>query len=150
MRKIYIFLLALFVSFPAAAQVENTDGYMPSQGLQPYFDESNPNYDKSIIYVFFNNQPCYECAQAVEMIEQSYNQNFIDTYNMFLINYENDGENNFIETYQLSQPLEVVMVRVDDDADFGYKKIEGLQNMTTDPTSFNEYFVEQVNNFLNN
>ncbi len=150
MRNIYTFILALFISFPAVAQVENTDGYMSSQGLQPYFNENNPNYDKSIIYIFFNNQPCYECAQAIEMTEQAYNQNFIDTYNMFMINYENDNENNFIETYQLSQPLEVVLVKVDDGADFGYKKIEGLQNMTTDPVSFNEYFVEQVNNFLNN
>ena len=84
------------------------------------------------------------------MIENIYNQNFIDQYNMFIINYANDDENNFINTYQLSQPLEVVLVRVDDGATFGYQKLENLQNMTSDPISFKEYFIGEVNNFLGN
>ena len=58
MRYIYFFVCLLVLSLPARAQVENTDGYL-SQPLQEYFDEANPNYDKSIIYVFFNNEPCY-------------------------------------------------------------------------------------------
>ena len=67
---------------------------------------------------------------------------------MFLINYQNDDENNFIETYQLSQPLEVVLVRVDDGASFGYKKVENLQNMTSDPVSFNDYLSNQITDYL--
>lgn len=69
---------------------------------------------------------------------------------MFLINYENDQENNFIETYNLSQPLEVVLVRINDGAAFGYKKLENLQNMISDPVSFDDYLSEQINSFLGN
>ena len=148
--RAFIFALALLASLPAQAQVQPTDGYMPSQGLQEYFDATQANYDKSIIYIFFNNEPCYTCAAAIEMIEQIYDRNFIDEYNMFMINYQNDDENNFIETYSLSKPLEVVLVRIDDGASFGYRKLENLEDMTSDPVSLQDYFVNQVNNFLGN
>lgn len=46
------------------------------------------------------------------MIEQVYNNNFADRYNIFLINYANDQENDFIQTYNLTQPLEVVLVQI--------------------------------------
>ena len=150
MRSLFIALMALGLSLTALAQVENIDGYADNQGMREYFANSDSDYDKSVIYVFFNNQPCYECAAAIEMIEQNYNQNFRNLYNMFLINYQNDDENNFINTYRLSQPLEVVLVRVDDGATFGYKKLENLQNMITDPTSFAEYFNNAVTDFLGN
>ncbi len=148
--RAFIFVLALLTALPASAQVQPTDGYMPSQGTQEYFAASETNYDKSIIYIFFNNEPCYTCAAAIEMIEQIYDRNFIDEYNMFMINYQNDDENNFIETYSLSKPLEVVLVRIDDGSPFGYRKIENLQDMTSDPVSLQDYFVNQVNNFLGN
>lgn len=150
MRILFLLFLGLFFASPSLAQVENTDGYMPNQVSREYFSESQTNYDKSIIYVFFNNEPCYTCAQTISLIEEIYNQNFIDEYNMFLINYQNDEENNFVELYNLNRPLEVVLVRVDDGAAFGYKKLENLQNMVSDPTSFSGYFVSQVNNFLGN
>lgn len=145
---VFALLAALAFAFDTRAQIEPTDGYMPSQGLQEYFDASNANYDKSIIYVFFNNEPCYTCAAAIEMIESLYDREFSDEFNMFLINYQNDDENNFIETYRLSQPLEVVLVRIDDGAAFGYKKVENLQDMTSDPVSFNDYLSSQITDYL--
>ncbi len=151
--KKYFWFLAILFFIPAAflrAQVQNTDGYMPDQSLREYFAASDNNYDKSIIYVFFNNQPCYTCAAAIEMVEDIYNNAFIDRYNMFLINYADDEENDFINTYQLSKPLEVVLVRINDGASFGYQKLENLENMTSDPVSFKDYFINQVNNFLGN
>lgn len=84
------------------------------------------------------------------MIEQVYNNNFADRYNIFLINYANDQENDFIQTYNLTQPLEVVLVQINDGASFGYRKLENLQDMTSDPVSFNDYLVNQINNFLGN
>ena len=100
-KYILLTLIASFsISSPLQAQVQDTDGYMPNQGIQEYFSASQNDYSKSIIYIFFNNQPCYTCADTIEMIENIYNQNFIDQYNMFIINYANDDENNFINTYQ--------------------------------------------------
>lgn len=149
--KKYLFLLAaVFYSFAAAAQPVYEGGYNPEQNMNEYFQEANANYDKSIIYVFFNNNPCYQCPQTIDMIEEIYNQYYKNQYSLLLINYENDQEYNFIETYNLSKPLEVVLVRVDDGATFGYKKLDNLSDMTSDPTSFSEYFQNQVNEFLGN
>ncbi len=144
--RTFLFALLMLTALPAAAQVQETDGYMPDA----YQNADRTDYDKSIIYIFFNNEPCYTCAAAIEMLENTYNRNFINEYNMFMINYQNDDENNFIQTYSLSKPLEVVLVRVDNGAAFGYRKIENLQDMTTDPVSLQEYFVSQVNDFFGN
>ena len=40
------------------------------------------------------------------------------------------------------------MVDVEDGEVQGYQKIEGLQDMVTNPEGFNEYFVTQVNGYL--
>ncbi|MBR2034385.1 MAG: hypothetical protein IKA03_06930 [Alphaproteobacteria bacterium] len=148
--KFIAFITALFFTISAYAQVQPTDGYMPSQDIEPYFEGDETNYNKSIIYIFFNNEPCYTCASAIEMIEEIYDRNFIDEYNMFMINYQNDSEDDFISTYSLSEPLEVVLVRMDDGAAFGYRKLENIQDMTSDPVSLEDYFVNQVNEFLGN
>ncbi len=150
MKIAVLLFLGFFCATPLSAQVYNTDGYMPNQVSEEYFSESETNYDKSIIYIFFNNEPCYTCAQTISMIEEVYNENFIDEYNLFMINYQNDQENNFIEMYNLSLPLEVVLVRIDDGAALGYRKLDNLTNMISDPISFSEYFTEEVENFLGN
>ncbi len=147
-RIIQALFVAVALSSYAQAQVEPTDGYMPSQGLQEYFAASQTDENKSIIYVFYNDEPCYTCAAAIEMIENLYDREFIDDFNLFLINYQNDEENNFIETYQLSKPLEVVLVQINDGAAFGYKKVENLQDMTSDPVSFNDYLGNQITDYL--
>ncbi len=149
MYKIFL-LFALLWSMPLQAQLAETDGYMPAQVMPEYLEEDRTNYDKSIIYIFFNNEPCYTCASAIAMLESFYNQNFIDEYNLFLINYQNDNETDFIDMYGLSEPLEVVLVRVDDGGAFGYRKLTNLQDMISDPVSMEDYFVQQVDNFLEN
>ena len=108
------------------------------------------NYNQSIIYVFFNNEPCQGCAEAISIIENIYNQQFANEYNLFIINYQKDWQSDFIRLYDLSKPLEVVLVRVDDGGAFGYRKLTNLQYMTSDPVSLQDYFIQQVDNFLEN
>lgn len=150
LKKIFLLLALLLFSLSAKAQLNYNESYNPEQNLQEYFQEANPNYNKSIIYVFYNDNPCETCPQAMEMIEQVYNQNYQGIYNLILINYQDDQEYNFIETYNLSKSLEVVLVKVDDGATFGYNKVEGLQNMVFDPTGFNEFLQNRINTFLGN
>ena len=50
--------------------------------------------------------------------------------------------------FALSNPLEVVMVQMDNGEMQGYQKIEGITDMVPDPMAFNEYFVSQVNGYL--
>ena len=122
----------------------------PNQAEAEYFAASPQNQNKSIIYIFYNNSPCESCPQTIELIESIYDQEYTNLYNLFLINYQNDMENDFIAKYNLQQPLEIVLVQVNDGAEFGYKKLKYLENMISDPISFEEYFTNQVNTFLGN
>lgn len=143
-------LLSISVVLPLHAELTYEGDYNPDQSLQEYFNEESPQYEKSIIYVFYNDvdMSCENCAQTIELIENIYNENYKDTYSLFIINYGDDEEYNFIETYQLNQPFEVVMVKVDDGATFGFKKLENLNYQISDPTSFSDNFQYQINSFL--
>lgn len=143
-------LLSVSATTVSAQLAQYEGGYNPSQSLEEYFAASDENENKSIIYVFFNNEPCENCAQAIELIENIYNDYYADEYSLFLINYAEDGDYNFIETYNLSQPLEVVLVRINDGASFGFQKIEDLQNQVDDSAIFTSNFTNEVNDFLGN
>ncbi len=144
--KIFAFILGVFAICTVAIAQESD--MLQTEVEEEYFQEQNQNPDKSRIYIFFNNQPCPNCPQAIDMIEDAYNQNFLNNYELFLINYGEDNNAGFIETYGLSNPLEVVMVDIENGEAQGYQKIEGLQNMTPNPQAFNEYFITKVDGYL--
>ena len=144
--KYFAFLLGVFAIIAVALAQE--DNLLQTEVEEEYFQDQNHNPDKSLIYVFFNNAPCPTCPQAIEMIEDVYNQNYLNNYGFYIINYGEDSNLGYIETYGLSNPLEVVMVSVDNGEVQGYQKIEGLQNMTPNPQGFDQYFTTQVNGYL--
>lgn len=133
---------------PAQGALIYQGAYNPDQSMQEYFDAAYYNYTKPIIFVFFNNDPCYNCAETVALIEQIYNQNYKNRYSFFIINYQNDQEYNFISNYNLSRPLEVVLQNVADGQAIGFRKLENLQNMTSDPLSFSDYLTTEINSFF--
>ena len=151
MQKIlWIFLLGLAVILPLRAELTYEGAYNSDLSLPEYFNLAYPNPQKSIIYVFYNdeNMTCQNCPQTIDLIEQVYNDNYKNDYDLYIIDYANDREYNFIETYHLTQPLELVMVRVDDGATFGYKKLENLNYQISDPLSFADNLKFQINSFL--
>ena len=91
---------------------------------------------------------CENCPQTISLIEQVYDNNYQNDYNLFVIDYGNDDEYNFISTYQLSKPLEIVLVRINDGAEFGYKKLEGLNYRISDPLNFADELKFQIDSFL--
>ncbi len=135
---------------PVQAALVYEGEYNPDQTMQEYFDAAYYNYNRPIIFVFFNNEPCYDCAETVALIEKVYNQNYKNLYSFFLINYQNDQEYNFIGNYNLSRPLEVVLQNVENGRALGYRKLENLQNMISDALSFSDYLTEEINSFFNN
>ena len=144
-------LTAVMLLLPVAVRAQLPQyqgGYNPEQNLQEYFDEARGNYKKSIIYVFYLPDECYECPKAMSMLEELYRQYYADKYSFFMIDYQNDNEYNFIAAYDLKRPLEVVLVRIDDGASFGYEKIENLQNMISDKISFDKYVRYRIDSFL--
>ena len=103
---------------------------------------------KFYVYVFFNNDPCETCPQTIDLIEKIYYSYYSQEYSLFLINYTEDQDYDFIETYNLRNPLEVVLVRISDGSAFGYRKLQNLQDQISDPVSFTENFTNEVNDFL--
>ena len=56
MYKFFIAILLICQAMVVNAQLPQYEGsYNENQTLQEYFDAAYPHYDKSIIYVFFNN-----------------------------------------------------------------------------------------------
>lgn len=146
MKRFLLMLVLVLCVNIAGAQ----DNMLQMENEEQYFQANNQNADKSIIYVFFNNKPCPTCPQAIDMIEETYNRNFLNNYSLLLIDYSEDNNAGFVQTYGLSQPLEVVMVEVANGEFQGYQKIEGLEYMTSDPQAFGEYFYNQVQGYLGN
>ena len=146
--KYFAFAIGLFAICTIAVAQEND--ILQTELEEEYYQRINTSPDTSKIYIFFNNQPCPNCPQAIEMIEEVYNQNYLNNYDLFLINYAEDANSGFIEEYNLSNPLEVVMVDVVDQTPPGFQKIEGLQNMINNPSAFNQFFTTQVNGYLQN
>ncbi|MBP5399985.1 MAG: hypothetical protein J6Y53_06215 [Alphaproteobacteria bacterium] len=152
MGKVLLFAIAyLFAIRYVYAQLPQYQGeYDPNQTLQEYFAAEDENYNKSIIYVFYNNNYCYGCPQAIDMLENLYQRKYTNKYSFFIINYQNDEEYNFVATYNLTMPLEVVLVKIEDGNSLGYEKIEYLQDMISDKISFDDYVSYKIDSFLGN
>jgi len=75
---------------------ESNAQYADFSGNNPYIREylqaDEDNWNKSIIYVFYNNASCDACAAAMGMIYNIYEQNYSGQYSYFEINYA-DPEN---------------------------------------------------------
>ena len=144
--KYAAFIIGVFaICAVALAQESNM---LQTELEEQVFQQQNESPDKSVIYVFFNNQPCPNCPQAIDMIENVYNQNYLNNYAFFLINYGEEENSGLIQQYGLSAPLEVVMVDVQNGEEQGFQKIEGLEYMVSNPQGFEEYFTTQVNGYL--
>ena len=144
--KYFAYVIGLFAICTIALAQEND--ILQTELEEEYYQRLNSSPEKSKIYVFFNNSPCPNCPQAIEMIEEVYNQNYLNNYDFYLINYADDSGSGFAKKYNLTNPLEVVMVDVINSTPQGFQKIEGLQNMIDDPVAFNKFFITQVNGYM--
>lgn len=149
-KKFFLTAFLLVSGVPAQAQLIYAPKYTPDQALQQYFQNEDQRLKRSVIYVFYNGAPCYECQQAMDLINQIYHQYYTGTYDIHFINYETDTEYDYMQAYKLTEPLSLVMVRVSDGAMFGAKKLTGLQYRISDPVSFSDYLTAQINSFLGN
>lgn len=147
-KFIFAGLLTLGLISPAQAELYYEGGYNPNLTLQQQLAADNPYYPRPIIFVFYNNNQCYECPQTINLIESVYKENYQGTYDFYVINYQEDLNYNFTQNYNLSQPLEVVLQQVEDGQMTNFRKLEYLQNQISDPTSFSDNLTYQINSFL--
>ena len=125
--------------------VDNNDIYLTHGHI---YNENN--WNKSIIYVFYNNQPCADCARAMGEIYNIYQQNYENQLSYFEINYQETGEYIFSIAYQLEQPLTLVLVKINDGMSRGFYKIDNPQQWLADMQFFDEQIMTAINNYLIN
>lgn len=150
LKKILCAAVLLILPVFARAQLIYQPKYVPNQSLQQYFQNEDQRLKRSVIYVFYNGTPCYECQQTMDLINQIYHKYYTGLYDLHFVNYETDTEYDYMQAYKLTEPLSLVMVRVSDGAMFGAKKLTDLQNRISDPVSFSNYLTNQINSFLGN
>lgn len=149
--RLFRFLIAVLyiccsVSYNTAeAQFLNTLGNNPD--ISEYIEASDKNWDRPIIYIFYNSEiGCDICPQAIEEIYQIYEENYINTCSLFEIDYSKDFQ--MQTAYDLSQPLSIVVVLINDGMARGYYKIDNPQNWLSDRYYMEETITNQINNFL--
>ena len=140
LKIILIIIPLLFINKEINAQFIDLSGN--NQDIEQYVAQNPQNWDKSIMYVFYNNEYCSNCAQAMEMIYEIYEQNYSNQLSSFEINY---GEDN---NYNLEWPLQIVLVRIQDGMARGYIKINNPQFWVDDPSYFTQNITSKINNFL--
>lgn len=148
-KNIYLSLIALVIigAFSAQAQYINLQGNNPD--ITEYVEANQENWDKPIMYVFYSNQPCPLCPQAMGMIYNIYEEYFINQFSYFEIDYSDEGEFDMQMSYNLSQPLSIVLVHISDGMSRGYYKIDNPQYWVQNPQYFKQRLLSQINNFLN-
>lgn len=149
MKKIFYAAMFLAAATSARAELSYQGGSNPNWTQQQYFNAAYPEYQQSVIYVFYNSQTCYNCPQTIALVEQVYDQYFQDQYQFFVIDYFSDDEYNFMQVYQLDSPVSMVLQRVADGQPEGFRKYDNLQNLTSDPESFQAEIKFEIESFLN-
>lgn len=154
MKKIIcLAMIAWTISvLPAKAQYGESEysGYYGQTG--PAESNGNGSYNGNpIIYVFYNNNPCDSCGEAMAMIEQAYRENWQGIYDFYIINYQDEeeaGNYDFADNYNLELPLTVVLQYVNDGNFTKYQKLPYLYNFN--PYTYQEAFLSEVSTFFEN
>ena len=109
----------------------------------------NPiHQNKPIAIIFYNSlNPCQNCNNAINITIDILRKNYPNQIHLYLINLNNHPE--FIYTFKLKGPLNLVIIKISDKASFGYKKITSLQSKTDDLISLNQLITNMFANFLN-
>lgn len=149
MKKTLTVALALYaLTSTAYAGLTFEDNFAPNQPLREYFAAEDQNYQKSIIYIFYNGEQCYQCPETIALTEQIYNQYYNGRYSLFVIDYANDDEYDFITAYNLYEPLSIVLVKIEDGESVGWRKISNPQNQIDAAEDYTEELTQQINEFL--
>lgn len=141
---IYALLLCAIV-IPLRAEFSYNDGYTQYDSWNPYYLKNNRQYTTSIIYVFYDSQTCDEnCAPAIAAIERVYDENFMNEYQFFIIDYYSDDEEDFIGAYNLNTPLSMVLQKVEDGQPTTFRKYSGLNYVFVNDESFGDEIIEDI------
>ena len=146
-KQIFLIVWAVLLSNNVQAQYVDLSG--TNSFIQKYVEESPENWNKSVLFVFYDgNNYCESCPKAIEMIYDLYAREFITVLNIFEIDYSERSEFTMQLDYNLTQPLSLVVVRINDGLSQGYYKIDNPQDWIDNPFYFNAKITNSINDFL--
>ena len=153
MQKYIIFISAVIGAVFMRSIYGASAQYLDSSGgnafINKYVSEDVNNWNKSIIFVFYDDQLCATCAKTMGMIYNIYQQYYSGVYGYFEINYGNEDAYQFRMDYDLMTPLSIVLVKINDGMARGYSKIDNPQFWAADPQFFEQQLTTKINNFFN-
>ena len=145
MQQLIFFVFASLWSAAATAQYTDLSGN--SQDIAEYVSASPENADTPIMYVFYGNAECDECAEAIQQIYGLYEKYYSNDFNIFSIDYT-ASDYNYRQEYGLTQPLSIVLVGMADGQATGYYIINNPQQWLGNEADFEENLLFYINNFL--
>ena len=150
-RKFTLALVSCSVLFAGVAYAQyasSFNGYYGDNGV--YNQNYSPN-GKPIVFLFYNNEPCDSCAEAMYYVEQAFANNWQGVYNLEMINYDEEeaqGDDNYAAAYNLYAPLVMVLQDVNENGRFtNYLKIPYVMDDFT-PYRFQEVLMSEVSTFF--
>ncbi len=141
-------VLACLMILNVQAQTAFDDNFADNKPLREYFAADANNENKSIIYLFYNGEQCFDCPQTIEMVENLYNEEYAELYSLFVIDYTQDNGFDYAQTYDLFAPLALVLVKIQNGEMLGYRKLNDLNIQSGDNEFYTRYLSEEINNFL--
>ncbi len=107
----------------------------------------NPTQNKPEVIIFYNSiNPCETCDYTINKIISILRKNYKNQINAYLIN--TNTHPSFVSPFKLEGPLNLVVIRINDHASFGYQKLSNPQSFISDTISFNQRITTFIDNFL--
>lgn len=146
------FATFLLLSGQASAQYINSSGDNPAireyeQEMREMYPNDPAMLNRGIMYIFYDGENCANCAPIVKELYDVYAINYEADYAAFEIDYTQDYGVNFQSIYDLTQPVSVVLVQINNGMAWGYQKIDNLYQYAGNLQQMRQIFMEQVNNF---
>ncbi|MBQ9271695.1 MAG: hypothetical protein IJ218_05480 [Alphaproteobacteria bacterium] len=144
----FIWLLSTQVN----AQYINSSGDNPAireyeREMHEMYPNSPEMWNRGIMYIFYDGANCPKCAEIIDTLYNIYNVRYEGDYSVFEVDYTEDTGVNFQQIYNLTQPISVVLVRVQNGEAWGYVKIDNLYQYADNLPQLEQVFIEQANNF---
>ena len=110
-----------------------------------YIAPAHQNKPEALL--FYNSaNPCENCSKTINLTVDILRKNYLNKLHLYLINLNKHPE--FISAFKLQGPLSLVIVRISDNASFGYAKLEALQTRIITPHLYQSELIAFINNFL--
>ena len=152
LKTILMIVTCVLLSKQAAAQYMDSSGDDPAiteyeQEMREMYPHDPAMMNRGIMYIFYDGENCSDCAEIIRELYDIYAINYEADYAVFEIDYTQNYGVDFQSIYNLTQPLSVVLVQINDGMAWGYQKIDNLYQYAGNMQQIREIFMEQVNNF---